>query len=203
MNIHRFTRTDESPVRPDADHSGKKQIRIPLLSPRKRSSSHLVRWAALAERGAGTPLSATQDADFAFFRTLRIDYVVCWVLAIPIAAPLVQIAVHVVESPGVRRKGAYGRGFVSIHTFLTLAVNCFSVVIRFIRGNRFAKGKRRCRTSTATILPFSLCWESIRLFVLFRQLLDEVLRFPPSIRRPSAGSFRPCEKKRPAHCPHF
>ena len=86
---------------------------------------------------------------------------------------------HVVKPPGVGWETAYRRGFLSKHAFLAVAIGEVAVVIRLIGGNRFAKMKRRFRPGTASIFPFSLGRQAIRLLVFFPQFLDELLAIVP------------------------
>ena len=50
---------------------------------------------------------------FTFFWSLRINHVFLRIIAVPVLAPLPDIAVHVVKTPGVCWETAYRRGLLS------------------------------------------------------------------------------------------
>ena len=53
--------------------------------------------------------------------SLWINHVFLWIIALPVLAPLGNIAVHVVKSPGICWKTPYGRGLTRSTPFFTTA----------------------------------------------------------------------------------
>ena len=89
------------------------------------------------------------------------------IIAVPVLTPLENIAVHVVQSPGVGGEAAHRRGLLPIHALLAVAIDDVAVVIGLVRGDGFAKVKRRCRSRTTGSIPTRLRWADDRTSCLF------------------------------------
>ena len=78
------------------------------------------------------------------------------VVPIPILAPLPDIAMHVMQAPGVRWVTAYRAGFFQVRAFFGGAVGIVAIAVRLRAVQFIAKVKRRAGPGTTTIFPFGL-----------------------------------------------
>src|ERR1019366_6145972 len=61
------------------------------------------------------PRTTTQHSVLSRIRPLWVTHVFLWVVAVPVLAPLVNIAVHVMKAPSICGEATYWRGFLSIN----------------------------------------------------------------------------------------
>ena len=87
--------------------------------------------------------------------------------------------VHVEQAKIVCRETADWRGFLPKSAFLAIAICEVAIVVRLVCGNGFAKMEGRFCSSTGSIFPLGLGWETVQLLVLFPQFLDELLAIIP------------------------
>lgn len=78
-----------------------------------------------------------------------------------IQAPLPHIAVHVVQSPGVRRKHPHWRGLLPVFALGPIGIDIISIVIGQFCGDCLAKMKRRCRARPAGVFPLRFAWQGV------------------------------------------
>src|SRR5262245_50818439 len=86
------------------------------------------------------PAAATHDTLLSRCRSLRVHHGVRWVLAVPILAPLVKVAVHVIQAKRIGREATDRSGLPPLEVGLT-------------GGKPNAKMERRPRSCTAGVFP--------------------------------------------------
>src|SRR5262245_32367296 len=84
-----------------------------------------------------------------------------------ILAPFLDIAVHIIKSERIRRKAADRSCLRTMFSFLARAVWIGAPVIGLIGCNRLPEVKRRRRSCSTGIFPFSLSRQSICMSVAF------------------------------------
>src|SRR5262249_15110033 len=96
------------------------------------------------------PRSTAPYALLTVCRTGRVSLIAALVivLIVPILAPLKHIAVHVIESPGVRRVTAHLGGASQGRSLDSAAVRIIASEIRLLRGQRISAMERCLRTGT-------------------------------------------------------
>src|SRR5262249_19340015 len=101
--------------------------------------------------GVGSPTATADDAR-------RIAFLISTlvVLAVPILAPLVHVAEHVIQPPGIWCVTAHRRWASEERTLGRVAGGAFAVEIRMIRHECFPVRKRCVRPRTGGVLPFRL-----------------------------------------------
>ncbi len=115
---------------------------------------------------------------------------------VPILAPFRHIAVHIVESPGIRLVTANAAGAAEIGTLDVRPIGDVAVAVRLAAVEFLPEVKRRCRPRAAGILPLGFGGQA-KLPTLLRLLLVQLLI--------SAGPrCRPTRRSRPENvtaCP--
>src|SRR5207247_2042586 len=101
------------------------------------------------------------------------------IAAVPIIAPLPDVAVHIVKAPGVGWKATDRRCLFTIDALLAVAIDEVAVVIRLIRIERRAEVIGRRRPGPARVFPLRLRRQAIWLLVLGAQLFAERLAIVP------------------------
>src|SRR5436309_3856608 len=78
------------------------------------------------------PRSAAQHALRAGLRAQWIDHVALGILAVPVAAPLPDVAVHVKEAPRIGREGTDRRRRLAINALLPSVIGPIAVVVGLV-----------------------------------------------------------------------
>ncbi|EXI68293.1 MAG: hypothetical protein AW07_04427 [Candidatus Accumulibacter sp. SK-11] len=81
------------------------------------------------------------------------------VIGVPVFAPLPDVAVHLVESPRVRRQRADRQWALTIGARRAARVGEAAMVVDLVGGHRAAEGERCRRAGAAGILPFGFSWQ--------------------------------------------
>ncbi len=76
--------------------------------------------------------TAAQHSVLTRIRPLRINHIFLWIITIPVLAPLLHIAVHIVKAPGVRGETACRCGFPSKLALLAVAIDGRAQVIGLV-----------------------------------------------------------------------
>src|SRR5262249_14730752 len=106
--------------------------------------------------GIEVPTTASNHVFVSNYRTNRIAYGAVWIGRIPIGRPLPNVSVHVVQSPGVRRKTSDRRRSLAVDSRCEGRVRESAVVVGLVRREARASGKRRRGSGSARVFPFRL-----------------------------------------------
>src|SRR5207248_3209225 len=98
---------------------------------------------------------------------------------VPVLAPLADIAVHVIQTPGIRREASHRRRPFPVDPLLATPVGTGASVADLVRANRFSPEERRGGAGPASILPLRLGRQVVRLAITLPQLSEKVLAVPP------------------------
>ena len=109
--------------------------------------------------GIAPPGSAAQYTIPALFRPQRIDLLAAYIGAVPIRTPLPDAPVHVMKTPGIRRKCSHRQGFCPVWTLFRITIRLSSINARLITSKAVPEMKHRARPGTARVLPLRLGWE--------------------------------------------
>src|SRR5262249_37514251 len=82
-------------------------------------------------------------------------------LGIPVVAPLPDVAVHVIQAPGVRRERAHGAGPLQVRAPDRRAVWFGPVEVGLLAGEGVAVVEGRFRAGAAGIFPLRLARQSV------------------------------------------
>ena len=119
-----------------------------------------------AEPGVEAPRTAAQQPPFVFFCLLiKPGTSIRWsplVAVMPmIFAPLIHIAMHVVEAPGIGREAGHLDGLVAEAALGAICIAIIAIVIGQLRADRFAAIKRRGAAGAAGVFPLRLTRQSV------------------------------------------
>ena len=84
----------------------------------------------------------------------RIDRALVAVCAVPVPAPFPDVAVHVVQPPGIGSETSCGHGTIAVLSAGKSVIRIGSVVIGLRDGSVLPRGKRRCCSGPTGVLPF-------------------------------------------------
>src|SRR5262249_37460654 len=134
---------------------------------------------------------------------LRVFNIFFSIGAVPVLAPLPDVAMHVKQAPGVGREAAHRRGLLPVNALLALAVKArakkphdnpgnicrrrfwqslvgvIAVVVGLVGRDRLAEVERCRRPCTAGVFPLRLGRQTEPLSRLLTQLFDELLAIIP------------------------
>src|SRR5579875_2249337 len=108
------------------------------------------------------PAAATHYTLRSYWRSLRVHNGVLWVLAVPILAPLVEVAVHVIQAERIRAKAAYRS---------SLPTKEVSLAGEKLKANM----EQSLRSGTAGVFPLRFSRGAVITILSFQNFPDEFL----------------------------
>src|SRR5262249_10912715 len=121
-----------------------------------------------AEPGVVVPAAAPEDPVRALLRTRGVAYLPRRILPVPVAAPLPDVAVHVVQPQRIRRVRADSTRLFQVRALGRAAIRIIAVEIGLTGGRRRAvadtEGSGRRAPSPTGILPLRLRRQAVQEF---------------------------------------